>query len=59
MQNVKQEALNAIAKLPETADMEEIMYRLYVIEKVRKGQEAIEQGKVISVENLKKEILKW
>jgi len=29
-----------IAKLPENVDIDEIMYRLYVLDKIRKGQEA-------------------
>jgi predicted transcriptional regulator len=59
MQTVKQEALNAIQCLPDTADMEEIMYRLYVLDKIRKGREAADQGQVISHEELKREIEKW
>ena len=59
MKTLKKEALNAISKLPETADIDEIMYRLYVIDKVRKGEEAVKEGSVISVENLKKEIESW
>jgi predicted transcriptional regulator len=59
MQAVKQEALNTIGQLPEDTDMDEIMYRLYVLDKIRKGQEAIEQGKIISSEELKREIDSW
>ena len=44
MHAAKQEALETIGKLPEDVDMEEIMYRLYVLDKIRKGQEAVEQG---------------
>jgi hypothetical protein len=33
----KQEAINAIQHLPDTANMGEIMYRLYVLESIRKG----------------------
>ena len=42
MQAAKQEALNTISQLPEDTDMDEIMYRLYVLDKIRKGQEAVE-----------------
>jgi hypothetical protein len=59
MENLKQEAINAISKMPDSADIEEIMYRLYVIDKVRKGREAVEQGDTISIEELKKEIASW
>lgn len=42
MQSAKQEALETIGKLPDDADMEDIMYRLYVLDKPRKDQEAAE-----------------
>ena len=50
MQTVEQEALNAIDRLPEDTEMDEIMYRLYVLDKIRKGQEAMERGKTITEE---------
>jgi len=59
MQAPKQEALNTINQLPENADMDEIMYQLYVLDKIRKGQEAVEQGKTITSEELKREIDSW
>lgn len=59
MDSLKQEAINAISKLPDTVDIDEIMYRLYVIDKVRKGKEAIERGETISMENLKREVESW
>ena len=59
MQPTKQEALETISKLPDDADMDEIMYRLYVLDKIRKGQEAIEQGHTVSSETLKREIDTW
>ena len=36
VQTAKQEALNAINQLPENTDMDEIMCRLYVLDKIRK-----------------------
>lgn len=59
METLKNEAMNAIAKLPDSATIDEIMYRLYVIEKVRKGVEAIERGESISLEDLKREMKSW
>ena len=59
MNTLKQEALTAIAQLPETADVDTIMYRLYVIDKVIKGREAVERGETISSEDLKREIESW
>ena len=59
MDSLKKEAMNAISKMPETADIDDIMYRLYVIDKVRKGREAVQQGKVISVDELREQIKSW
>jgi len=59
MNTLKQEALTAIAQLSETADIDTIMYRLYVIDKVRKGREAVERGDTTSAEDLKREIESW
>lgn len=55
----KQDALESIGKLPDDADMDEIMYRLYVLDKIRKGQEAVEQGRTTNSEDLKREIESW
>ena len=59
MESLKQEALNVISKMPDTAEIDDIMYRLYVVDKVRKGREAVQRGEVISIEDLKKEIESW
>ena len=59
MNTLKQEALKAIEQLTDTADIDTIMYHLYVIDKVRKGREAVERGETISAEDLKREIESW
>ncbi len=59
MQAVKQEALNTIARLPEDSDMEEIMYRLYVLENIRRGQQDAAQGKTLFAEEVLRDIQTW
>lgn len=59
MEPAKKEAIDAIANLPDDVDMDEIMYRLYVLDKIRKGRKAVEQGRTISHEDLKREIESW
>ena len=59
MESLKQEALNVISKMPDTAEIDDIMYRLYVVDKVRKGREAVQKGEVVSIEDLKKEFRSW
>ena len=41
---IKQEAIDAIQRLPDLTDMEEIMYRLYVLESIRRGREDFGKG---------------
>ncbi|MBR9910647.1 MAG: hypothetical protein GYB33_09900 [Gammaproteobacteria bacterium] len=59
MQAAKQDALDAINQAPENADMEEIMYRLYVLDKVRKGLEAVERGDTLTSKELERDIDSW
>ncbi len=59
MQAAKQDALNIIKQLPDNADMEEIMYRLYVLDKIRKGQKAVERGETLTSEELQRDIDLW
>jgi hypothetical protein len=59
METLKQKALKVIAKLPDTANIDDIMYELYVIDKVKKGREAAEHDDTISLEDLKREMQTW
>jgi len=59
METLKDEAINAISKLPESASIDDIMYELYVIAKVKKGKEAAERGDTVSIEELKREMQSW
>lgn len=56
---IKQEALRTIEALPDDTDIDEIMYRLYILDKIRKGQQAIEQKQILSSDALKREIETW
>jgi predicted transcriptional regulator len=59
MEPLKQEAINVIAGLPDDADMEELMYRLYVLENIRRGKEDTEKGKTMPVEKVLRDIQSW
>ncbi len=59
MQTLKSEAINAISTLQDTATIEDMMYRLLVIDKVRKAQDAIKEGESISAKDLMDEINSW
>jgi hypothetical protein len=57
--SAKQEALDAIARLPDSVNTEEIMYRLYVLENIRRGQQDAAQGKTTPAEQLLRDIQTW
>ena len=59
METLKQEAIKAISKLPESASVDDIMYEIYVVDKVKKGREAVKQNDTVSVEALKREMQTW
>jgi len=59
MQTAKQDALNTIQQLPDNADTEEMIYRLYVLENIRRGQQDTAEGKTQTAEEVMKDIQKW
>ena len=59
MEPLKKEAINVITNLPDDADMEELMYRLYVLENIRRGQEDAEKGNSTPVEQVLRDIQTW
>ena len=59
IQTAKQEALQAIQQLPDNVDFDEIVYRLYVLNKIHHGMQDIEEGRTISHDELAREIEQW
>jgi len=59
METIKQEAMRIISTLPDDASLDDIIYKLYVVDKVRKGKNDVRNGNYRSSEALKKEIEKW
>ncbi len=59
MNTVKQSAIKAIQDLPENSSYEDIMEKLFFMEKVKSGLKEIEEGKIISHEDVKKRLSKW
>ena len=56
---VKEQLVNAIKELPETATIEDAMERLFFIYKVEQGIEQADAGKKVSHEEAKKRMEKW
>jgi hypothetical protein len=59
MQTAKQE-IEAMARgLPDDATYEDAQYRLYVLEKIRKGQERIKRNGGIPQAEVERRLQKW
>ena len=53
MSTTKEEAMQLIARLPEEATWEDIMYRLYVKRKIDEGIKAADEGRTIPHDEVK------
>ena len=59
MSTLQEEAADAISNMPKDSGLDDIIYRLYVIDKVHKGREEVRNGQTISSDEMKKEMSKW
>ena len=59
MSSAKADALAAISKLSDESDMDEIMYRLYVLKKVREGKESARDEPTQTTEEVRRDIETW
>lgn len=55
---VKQEVISLISRLPENATLEDIMYELYILQKHKNAMAAIENGDVLTVDEVKGLLIK-
>jgi hypothetical protein len=58
-QSLKQELTNMIQNLPDDCTIEDVQYRLHLINKVRRGEERLESEGGISQEEAEKRLSKW
>ena len=59
MATEKENVMQMIKDLPDDVTLDEIMYHLYVKQKILRGLEDIKQGKTYSHEEVKKMARKW
>jgi len=59
MQSAKQEVEQMLHHLPENSSIEDIQYHLYVLEKIRKGQDDIANGRHFTHEEARERLRKW
>ncbi|MDI6744603.1 MAG: hypothetical protein QMD07_04405 [Thermodesulfovibrionales bacterium] len=55
----KQQVLDLIKDLPEEVDIDEVMYRLYLRQKLEAAEKDVREGRLISQEEVIKETSKW
>lgn len=58
-QNPKQTALSAIEHMDDTASYEDMMYELYVLQKIERGREDIRSGRTATHEEAAERLAKW
>lgn len=57
MQSAKESARSAIDRLSDQATWEDVMYELYVKQKIEAGLKAVEEGRIIPHEEMKRRLL--
>ena len=57
--SVKEEVISLLHKLPDDITLDEIMYHLYVKQKIIKGLKDIEDGNTYTHEEVKEMAKKW
>lgn len=53
MSTARDEAIKAISRLPEEVSWDEIMYEIYVKQKIEEGLKAADEGRTVSHEEVK------
>jgi predicted transcriptional regulator len=57
--SAKQEAIATIERLPDNVPLDEIIYRLHVLDKIHQGLGDLNDGRVVPSEELAAEIEQW
>ena len=56
---LKDELISLIKRLPDDITLDDVMYHLYVRQKILRGLEATKQGKTCTHEQVKEQAQKW
>jgi len=59
MSTAKQEVLKMLDKIPDGASFEDIQYHIYVCQKIERGLKDIEDGRVLSQEEIEQRMSRW
>ncbi|HSV12631.1 MAG TPA: hypothetical protein VLI90_00115 [Tepidisphaeraceae bacterium] len=56
---VKEQVRALLEHLPDDCTVEDVQYRLYVLERIRRGLESIDRGEGIPHEEVKRRMAQW
>lgn len=59
MPTPKQQVIASLEQLPDTATFDDLLYRVYVIHGINAGMADARAGRVVSHEDVKREIFNW
>jgi len=59
MNSAKEEVRKLLDQIPDDSSFEDIQYHIYVREKIERGLKAIEEGRVLSQEEVEQRMSKW
>ncbi len=59
MASAKQEVRKILDQLPEEVSFEEIQYHIYVRQKIERGLKDVEEGLVLSQEEVERRMARW
>ncbi len=59
MATAKQDARRVLEGLPEESSLEDIQYHLYVLQRIERGREDVESGRVVPQDEVERRMAKW
>jgi hypothetical protein len=59
MQTAKEEILEILKQVPDNSTLEEIQYHLYVRQKINRGIKDVEEGRIITQDEMERRMAKW
>lgn len=59
MSTAKEEVKRILDQIPDNASFEDIQYHIYVCQKIERGRRDVEEGRVITQEEMEQRMSKW
>jgi hypothetical protein len=59
MSSVKEEVRKMLDQLPDDVSFEDIQYHIYVRQKVQRGLKDVQEGRVLSQEEVERRMARW